>query len=72
MSGRWRIDHDEIGKHDHLLIETDDGRRLALNDPRRFGSLDLVPTDALDEWPAFAALGPEPLDDYARMSSGAG
>ena len=27
MSGRWRIDPDEIGKHDHLLIETDDGRR---------------------------------------------
>ena len=45
MSGRWRIDPDEIGKHDHLLIETDEGRRLSLNDPRRFGSLDLVPTD---------------------------
>ena len=42
MSGRWRIDPSEIGKHDHLLIETDEGRRLALNDPRRFGSLDLV------------------------------
>ena len=25
MSGRWRIDPAEIGKHDHLLIETDDG-----------------------------------------------
>ena len=42
MSGRWRIDPGEIGKHDHLLIETDEGQRLALNDPRRFGSLDLV------------------------------
>ena len=30
------------------MIETDEGRRLALNDPRRFGSLDLVRTDALD------------------------
>ncbi len=47
MSGRWRIDPAEIGKHDHLLIETDEGRRLALNDPRRFGSLDLVRTDEL-------------------------
>ena len=28
MSGSWRIDHAELGKHDHLLIETDDGRRL--------------------------------------------
>jgi formamidopyrimidine-DNA glycosylase len=63
MSGRWRIDPDEIGAHDHLLIETDDGHRLSLNDPRRFGSLDLVATDALEAWPTFAALGPEPLGD---------
>jgi formamidopyrimidine-DNA glycosylase len=62
MSGRWRIDPSEIEKHDHFLIETDDGLRLALNDARRFGSLDLMRTDALSEWPPFAALGPEPLD----------
>src|SRR5919107_3116002 len=42
MSGSWRIDQAELGKHDHLIIETDDGTRLALNDPRRFGSVDLV------------------------------
>ena len=66
MSGRWRIDPTEIEKHDHLLIETDDGRRLALNDPRRFGSLDLVPTDELAEWPPFAALGP----GAARLDAG--
>jgi len=42
MSGHWRIDPADIGKHDHLVITTDDGRRLALNDARRFGSLDLV------------------------------
>lgn len=61
MSGRWRIDPDEIGKHDHLLIETDEGRLLALNDARRFGSLDLIASDALADWPGFAGLGPEPL-----------
>ena len=61
MSGRWRIDPDEIGKHDHLLLETDDGRRLSLNDPRRFGSLDLMPTANVPDWPPFRALGPEPL-----------
>src|ERR1700754_3288349 len=60
MSGRWRIDPEELGKHDHFVIETAK-HRLALNDARRFGSLDLVPTDSLDAWPAFAALGPEPL-----------
>ena len=61
MSGRWRIDPQEIGKHDHLVLETHDGHRLALNDPRRFGSLDLVRTEDIATWPPFAALGPEPL-----------
>jgi formamidopyrimidine-DNA glycosylase len=64
MSGRWRVDPEELGKHDHLVLETDEGRRLSLCDPRRFGSLDLVPTDELDDFPAFKALGPEPLGEY--------
>lgn len=62
MSGRWRIDPADTGAHDHLLVETDDGRRLSLNDPRRFGSVDLVRTDALDSWEPIASLGPEPTD----------
>ena len=66
MSGHWRVDPTDIGKHDHLLLETDEGRRLHLRDPRRFGSVDLVPTDALEYWPAFKALGPEPFDLDAR------
>ena len=61
MSGRWRVDAGEIGTHDHLVLETDEARVLALCDPRRFGSLDLVDTAARDQWPSFAALGPEPL-----------
>ena len=61
MSGRWRVDPREPQAHDHLLLETDAGRRLALNDPRRFGFLDLVRTDALAAYPPFAAMGPEPL-----------
>jgi formamidopyrimidine-DNA glycosylase len=61
MSGSWRVDPDVIGTHDHVVIETEEGRRLALNDPRRFGSLDLVPTDRLAATPPFTAMGPEPL-----------
>lgn len=61
MSGAWRVDPADIGKHDHLLLETDEGRKLHLRDPRRFGSVDLVPTVDLEEWPPFKALGPEPL-----------
>lgn len=61
MSGRWRVDPTEVLAHDHLILETEEGRTLALNDPRRFGSVDLVPTAELGDWPAFRALGPEPL-----------
>src|SRR5436190_5163864 len=67
MSGSWRIDHATLEKHDHLLLETDEGKRLALNDPRRFGSVDLVPTEELDDWPAFKALGPEPFELDVRV-----
>ncbi len=61
MSGRWRVDPTEIGKHDHLVLETASGRVVALNDPRRFGSLDLVRSEEIGTFPAFAVLGPEPL-----------
>src|SRR3546814_3750189 len=61
MSGRWRIDPAEIGAHDHLLIGTGGGRLLALNDPRRFGSLDLVRSEAREAYNPFTRMGPEPL-----------
>lgn len=62
MSGSWRINHSRLEKHDHLLFETDWGTRLTLNDPRRFGSVDLISTNTLSDWPPFAVLGPEPLE----------
>jgi len=69
MSGRWRIEPETPDKHDHLVLETASdpqpggkpGSVLALNDARRFGSVDLVDTAALDTFAPFAALGPEPL-----------
>ncbi|UAJ11686.1 bifunctional DNA-formamidopyrimidine glycosylase/DNA-(apurinic or apyrimidinic site) lyase [Polymorphobacter megasporae] len=61
MSGRMRLDPAEIGKHDHAVFTTGDGHRVAFNDARRFGSLDLVPTAEVAAYPAFVALGPEPL-----------
>lgn len=61
MSGRWRVDPSETLTHDHLVLETAQGRRLALNDPRRFGFVDLLPTEEMRGYAAFAAMGPEPL-----------
>lgn len=61
MSGRWRIDPATIGTHDHLIVETEGGHVLALNDPRRFGSLALVRTDEWESFEPFTRLGPEPL-----------
>lgn len=58
--------------HEHLVLETDDGWRLGFVDPRRFGSVDLVPTPAEDRHRLLAGLGPEPLDpDFtpARLSA---
>jgi formamidopyrimidine-DNA glycosylase len=73
MAGRWRIEPDALEKHDHLVLTTQEegplpAAVLALNDARRFGSVDLVPTSALDTWPAFAALGPEPLGDALSVA----
>lgn len=72
MSGRWRIDPEADDRHDHCVIETA-SHRFALNDPRRFGWIDLVASDALEHWPSFAAMGPEPLGegltvDYLRSA----
>ena len=60
MSGRWRIDPHAPDKHDHMVLEAG-GHTFALNDPRRFGFVDMARSDAVDAWPAFAAMGPEPL-----------
>ncbi len=61
MSGRMRVDPDAIGKHDHVVFETGNGRAVAFNDARRFGSLDLVATADIAAHPLIAGIGPEPL-----------
>lgn len=61
MTGRWRIDPESLGPHDHLVLTTDAGRTLALNDARRFGSVDLLREEEFSDWSSRAALGPEPF-----------
>ncbi len=65
MSGRLVIfgkeDVYKPATHDHLVLTMDDGARVAMNDPRRFGLATLAQTDALENHKLFRALGPEPL-----------
>jgi formamidopyrimidine-DNA glycosylase len=75
MSGRIVIarDGDELPvAHEHLILRTAHGMRVALVDPRRFGSLDLIPTAIEDTHRLLAGLGPEPLEppfDAAFLSA---
>ncbi len=65
MSGRMLIAPDSDAApaaHEHVTLTTDDGWRVGFVDPRRFGSMDLVPTHAEDAHRLLADLGPEPLD----------
>lgn len=48
--------------HEHMALETDDGWSVGFVDPRRFGSIDLVASEAEDTHRLLAGLGPEPLD----------
>lgn len=48
--------------HEHLMLETEGGWRVGFVDPRRFGSVDLVPRAAEDGHKLLAGLGPEPLE----------
>ncbi len=47
--------------HDHVVFHMSSGARISFNDPRRFGSMKLVPRAELDQEPLLRALGPEPL-----------
>jgi formamidopyrimidine-DNA glycosylase len=50
-------------KHAHIVFETDAGVVVTFYDPRRFGYMDLIATEALGEHPWFKGLGPEPLGE---------
>ncbi len=66
MSGRMVLGPagaNGIPAHQHLTLVTDDGWQVGFVDPRRFGSVDLVATEAEAGHRLLAGLGPEPLDD---------
>ena len=64
MSGRLFIEKDAArppGSHDHVMVTMDDGVRVTLNDPRRFGLVTVLRKADLPRHKLFAAIGPEPL-----------
>ena len=72
MSGSFRVGKDSTpGKyyherskstaHDHVVFHMSNGVTVTFNDPRRFGSMKLVPRDKLESEPLLRSLGPEPL-----------
>jgi len=48
-------------KHDHVVFHMSNGATITFNDPRRFGSMKLVPRAKLGQEPLLRELGPEPL-----------
>ncbi len=50
-------------KHAHVVFETEEGATVTYYDPRRFGFMDLIPTEGVSRHPWFATMGPEPLGD---------
>ena len=58
---RFVHDHPAPEKHDHVILDMASGARITFNDPRRFGAMDMMPTDGAENHALLAALGPEPL-----------
>ena len=59
--GAYYHDRSKDLTHDHVVFRMSSGATIRFNDPRRFGSMKLVPRVKLDEEPQFRDLGPEPL-----------
>ncbi len=59
--GAFRNRHAMHDRHDHVVFHMEDGARVTFNDPRRFGAMDLVATDAAEQHQRLAGIGPEPL-----------
>lgn len=72
MSGSFRVgknstpgtyyhERSKSTAHDHIVFHMSNGTTVTFNDPRRFGSMKLVPRAGLEQEPLLRALGPEPL-----------
>lgn len=61
QAGKFYHDHPAPQKHDHVVLHMSGGARVTFNDARRFGAMDLMPTETADQHMLLAGLGPEPF-----------
>jgi len=61
MLGQFHHDHPAPAKHDHVILDMDNGTRVTFNDARRFGAMDLAPTATAQSHWLLRDIGPEPL-----------
>lgn len=59
--GNFHHLHPAPAKHDHVVLDFDNGARVTFNDARRFGAMDLAQTGLVEHHAMLAKLGPEPL-----------
>lgn len=59
--GAFHRERSKDPKHDHVVLVLENGWTVTYNDPRRFGFMDLAPTEALARHPRMRGLGAEPL-----------
>ena len=59
--GDFHHDHPAPAKHDHVVLDMEGGARVTFNDARRFGSMDLLATEAAETHMLLRNLGPEPM-----------
>jgi formamidopyrimidine-DNA glycosylase len=70
--GKFHHERSKDPKHDHVVLALDNGWVVTYNDPRRFGFMDLGPTETLEQHPRVRGLGAEPLApgfDAARLAA---
>jgi formamidopyrimidine-DNA glycosylase len=58
---KYHHEKSKSAAHDHVVFHMSNGATVTFNDPRRFGSMKLVPRAKIDQEPLLRALGPEPL-----------
>jgi formamidopyrimidine-DNA glycosylase len=61
VAGKYHHERSKHLAHDHVVFHMGNGAVVTFNDPRRFGSMKIIPRAQLDEEPLLRALGPEPL-----------